>query len=90
MTCLENCQVEAPFSLGIRSLIGIKVRAFAEGAPGFEILKILLLKEEVYVESGAVESGAVAGGAIVSIMVRFHFISKWAPLTAYANLAIVS
>jgi hypothetical protein len=44
--------------------IGGKVKVFAEGASGSEILKILLLKEEVYVESGAME-----GGATVWIMV---------------------
>jgi hypothetical protein len=31
--------------------IGGKVKVFTEGAPGSEILKILLLKEEVYTES---------------------------------------
>jgi hypothetical protein len=37
---------------------GGKVKVFTEGEPGFEILKILLLKEEIYVEITAMEGGA--------------------------------
>jgi len=42
----------------VQDHIGGMVKIFTERAPGFEILKILLLKEEVYVESAAMEGGA--------------------------------